>query len=76
MLLLELYSPPIEGYQDVESDNSKPKWKESRKVKLTLRQLRKLRKMADVRAYEQKENLKKVHAQYATAPADAAGPSL
>jgi len=45
MKLFEMFTPAIEGYQDVESDNSKPKWKESRKTKLTLRQIRKLRKM-------------------------------
>ena len=43
MKLFEMFTPAIEGYQDVESDNSKPKWKESRKTKLTLRQILKLR---------------------------------
>ena len=47
-----MFEPAIPGYQDVESDNSKPKWKESRKTKLTLKQIRKLRKMNDVRNYE------------------------
>ena len=48
MKLFEMFEPAIPGYQDVESDNSKPKWKESRKTKLTLKQIRKLRKMNDV----------------------------
>ena len=52
MKLLEMFNPAVEGYQDVASDNSKPKWKESRKTKLTLRQIRKLRKMLDVRNFE------------------------
>jgi hypothetical protein len=52
MKLFEMFEPAIPGYQDVESDNSKPKWKESRKTKLTLKQIRKLRKMNDVRNYE------------------------
>jgi hypothetical protein len=64
MRLFEVFDPAIPGYQDVESDNSKPKWKESRKTKLTLRQLRKLRKMNDVRNYEKKSYMKKVQAQY------------
>ena len=64
MHLFEMFTPAIEGYQDVESDNSKPKWKESRKTKLTLRQIRKLRKMNDVRNYEKANYLKKIHAQY------------
>jgi hypothetical protein len=64
MKLFEMFEPAIEGYQDVASDNSKPKWKESRKTKLTLRQIRKLRKMNDVRNYEKSNYLKKIHAQY------------
>ena len=73
MRLMEMFNEAIPGYQDVESDNSKPKWKESRKTKLTLRQIRKLRKMMDVRNFERKKHLKKVHEQYGqTAPADGA----
>ena len=70
MKLFEMFTPAIEGYQDVESDNSKPKWKESRKTKLTLRQIRKLRKMNDVRNYEKANYLKKIHAQYSQRKAD------
>jgi hypothetical protein len=70
MLLFEMFTPAIEGYQDVESDNSKPKWKESRKTKLTLRQIRKLRKMNDVRNYEKASYLKKINAQYSQPKAD------
>lgn len=74
MKLFEMFEPAIPGYQDVESDNSKPKWKESRKTKLTLRQIRKLRKMNDVRNYEKSQYLKKVHEQYgAQANAEAGG---
>lgn len=72
MRLMEMFSPPIAGYQSVEQDNSKPTWKSSRKTKLTLSQIRKLRKMLDVRAYEQAEHLKKVRKQYG-AKADAGG---
>jgi hypothetical protein len=64
MKLFEMFDPAPEGYQDVANDNSKPKWKETRKTKLTLRQIRKLRKMNDVRNYEKSQNLKKVRAQY------------
>ena len=70
MKLFEMFEPAIEGYQDVEADNSKPKWKESRKTKLTLRQIRKLRKMNDVRNYEKASYLKKIHAQYSQPKAD------
>ena len=64
MKLFELYDRAVPGYTDVSDDNSKAKWKDLRKTKLTLRQIRKLRKMADVRAFEKAENLKKVRAQY------------
>ena len=64
MLLMELYDPPIAGYQDTNSDNSKPVWRTSRKTKLTLRQIRKLRRMLDVRSYEKKLHLAKVRKQY------------
>ena len=69
MILSEMFDPPVPGYQDVSQDNSQVKWKESRKSKLTLRQIRKLRKMLDVRNVEQVQNLKKIHDQYGTPPA-------
>ena len=73
MKLFEMFNAPVEGYQDLAADNSKPKWKESRKTKLTLRQIRKLRKMMDIRNYERAKHLKKVHEQYGqTAPAEGA----
>jgi hypothetical protein len=64
MKLFEMFNPAVPGYQDTESDNSKPRWKESRKTKLTLRQIRKLRKMLDVRNFEKAKNLEKVRKQY------------
>ena len=70
MKLFEMFTPAIEGYQDVESDNSRPQWRESRKTKLTLRQIRKLRKMNDVRNYEKANYLKKIKAQYSQPKAD------
>lgn len=65
MKLFEMFDPAVAGYQDVSADNSQPKWRESRKTKLTLKQIRKLRKMNDVRNYEKVSYLKKVHQQYA-----------
>ena len=67
MKLFEMFDPPIQGYQDVSQDNSKPVWRTSRKTKLTLQQIRKLRKMLDVRNYEKKQYLKKVREQYGAA---------
>jgi hypothetical protein len=65
---MEMFNPAVEGYQDVAADNSKPKWKENRKTKLTLRQIRKLRKMLDVRNFEKHLYIKKVHEQYGAKP--------
>lgn len=65
MILNELYERSPEGYQDVAQDNSQPRLGDLRKSKLTLRQINKLRKMNDVRAFEFKEKLKKVQQMYA-----------
>lgn len=77
MHLFEMFDAATPGYQDTEADNSKPKWKESRKTKLTLRQIRKLRKMLDVRNYEKQKYMKKVHEQYGPqATAESETPTL
>ena len=64
MKLFEVFDPPISGYQNVNNDNSRPSWRTSRKTKLTLKQIRQLRKMLDVRNYENRIYLKKVKEQY------------
>ena len=63
-----MFDAPINGLQDVNDDNSKPVWRTSRKTKLTLAQIRKLRKMMDVRNYEKKLYLNKVRTQYGAKP--------
>lgn len=65
MILNELYERGPEAYQDVAQDNSQPRLGDLRKTKLTLRQINKLRRMNDVRAFEFKEKLKRVQQQYA-----------
>lgn len=75
MRLFEMFEKAPDGYQDSNSDQSKPIWKQSRKTKLTLKQIRKLRKMLDVRNYEKKSYLKKVHKQYGPR-ADAESPTV
>jgi len=65
MILTELYQRSPSQYQDLSQDNSQPKLGDLRKTKLTLRQINKLRRMSDVRAYEFKEKLKKVKTMYA-----------
>lgn len=73
MILVELFDPPVKGFQDIEADNSKPVWRSSRKTKLTLKQIRKLRRMLDIRAYEKKIYLNKVQAQYGAKPQETPG---
>jgi hypothetical protein len=65
MILNELYQRDPEAYQDLSQDNTQPRLGDLRKTKLTLRQLNKLRKMNDVRAYEFKEKIKRVKVMYA-----------
>jgi hypothetical protein len=73
MLLNEVFDPPVQGLQDVNNDNSKPTYKTSRKTKLTLNQIRKLRRMLSVRSYEKKIYLDKVRKQYGPKPAEQGG---
>jgi hypothetical protein len=68
MQLFEMFDAPVNGMQDVNTDNSKPVWRTSRKTKLTLAQIRKLRKMMDVRNYGKKLYLNKVRTQYGAKP--------
>ena len=65
MILQEVFEKDETGYYDPEDDNSQLKMSDLRKTRLTLLQLNKLRKMDDVRAYEQAEKIKYVQAQYA-----------
>ena len=76
MNLTEMFDPPIAGYQNIQDDNSKPMWKMSRKTKFTLKQIRKMRKMLDVRNFEKKEYIKKVREQYGAKPEQSEAPSL
>ena len=69
MILNELYHREPEAYQDVAQDNSQPQLGNLRKTRLTLRQIRKLRQMNDVRSFEYKEKLKLIRQQYAPPPA-------
>lgn len=65
MILLELYQPAPQAYQDRAQDNSQPRLGDLRKSKLTLRQINRLRQLNDVRQYEFREKLKKIQTQYA-----------
>lgn len=73
MILNEFYDKVPGAYQDLSQDNSQPTLKNLRKTKLTLRQIKKLRQINDVRSMEQKEKLKFIRLQYAPPPAEAGG---
>ena len=73
MQLFEMFDAPVAGMQDLNSDNSTPEYRTSRKTKLTLKQIRKLRRMIDVRRYEKKIYLGKVRKQYGAKPEQEAG---
>lgn len=76
MNLFEMFDPPVLGMQNVAVDNSKPEWETSRKTKLTLKQIRHLRKMLDVRNYEKKVSLENIRKQYGMAAQQANEASL
>lgn len=64
MILREFFEQQPEGYQDLKDDNSQPQLGDTRKSKLTLRQINKLRRMNDLRTVEYKQNLKDIKKQY------------
>ena len=71
MILNEFYQPAPQGWQDVQDDASQPKWGESRKTKLTLSMINKIRQMNEIQGYERAKDLKKIRKQYGTPGGDA-----
>jgi hypothetical protein len=65
MIFNELFEDARTPYQDLSQDNSQPRLGDLRKTKLTLRQINKLRRMQDVRAFEFREKIRRVQQQYA-----------
>lgn len=76
MKLFEFYQPAPEGWQDVKDDHSQPEWGESRKTKLTLNMIDKIRQMNEVQAFERAKELKSIRKQYGTPAPDAGAPAL
>jgi hypothetical protein len=68
MILNELYDRSPAEYQDLNQDNSQPEMGQLRKTRLTLRQIKKLREMNDLREKEFKDKLKYVRLQYSPPP--------
>lgn len=57
MYLKEVWEKQPSSYQDIGDDNSKTKLHQLRKTRLTLKQIKKLRLMNDIRNAEHKEKL-------------------
>jgi hypothetical protein len=72
MQVNELFEPTPAGYRSEKDDNSVLKADDTRKTRLTLARLNKLRMMNDVRKLEHEQKLEKVTTQYKV-PAAAAG---
>jgi hypothetical protein len=69
MILSEIYQRDPSAYQDISQDNTQPKMNKLRTTRLTLRQIKKLRQLNDVRKVEFQEKLKLIKRQYAPPPA-------
>ena len=67
MQLLELYNEIPDGYRSEKDDNSVIKIDDTRKTRLTLDRLNKLRIMNDTRKLEHEKKLEKVSTQYKSA---------
>jgi len=65
MQLNEMFDQAVPGYQDVQDDNTQLDDDATRKTRLTLKQINKLRRMLDLRNVEYREKLKKIQKQYA-----------
>lgn len=76
MQLLELYNKIPDGYRSEKDDNSVIKIDNTRKTRLTLDRLNKLRIMNDTRKLEHEKKLEKVSTQYKAAAAEAAAAGL
>jgi len=64
MNLMELYSPTPSGYYSEKDDNTAIKSTDTRKTRLTLDKINKLRAMNDTRKLEHEQKLEKVSMQY------------
>ena len=65
MILFELFNSSPKAFQDLSDDDSQMKWEDSRKTKLTLRQINRLRKMNDMRTLEHEKEMAFVRTMYA-----------
>ena len=73
MILNELFSKSPPEMQDLSQDGTVPKYEDTRKTRLTLGQINRLRKMNDMRALEHEQDMAFVRKMYAPAPAPEMG---
>ena len=73
MKLFEFYDDPVPGYEDPKRDHSQLKLDDSRKTRLTLAQINRLRTMNDVKKVEHEQHLKKISKQYKAPAEEGAG---
>ena len=64
MILLELFNSYPSEYQDLTQDDSQIKMKDSRKTRLTLAHINRLRKMNDMRALEHAKEMQLIQQMY------------
>lgn len=69
MHIFEFFEAPIHGREDPSEDHTTIKLDDSRKTRLTLAQINRLRMMNDVKKVEHEHQLKRVSKQY-KAPAE------
>ena len=71
-----MFDQAVPGYQDVQDDNTQIDDDATRKTRLTLKQINKLRRMLDLRNIEYKEKLSKIQKQYAAPAGEAMPPPM
>ena len=76
MVLVEFFQDVPTGYGKESDDNTTLQKSDTRKTRLTLSDLNKIRMVNDVRKYEKEQELKDVTKQYVAPAADAAVPTL
>lgn len=74
MNLFEFFSTAPEGYQTEKDDQSVLHQKNTRKTRLTLGHINRLRIMNDIRRIEYEKDVENVTKQYGAAPAEGGAP--
>lgn len=72
MILNEMFREYAKEYQDLTKDNSQIKYTDTRKTRLTLDQINRLRKMNDMRALEHAKEMALVQQMYGAQPTEQA----